>query len=141
MADLYDPTRQADGQSRPTEVVQTAGPAHRNVEVVVDGPMFHSHTHHIPKPAPDMAYTERQLVALIRMMKSAVIGLHHELDIIAANAAGSYPEFSTAVESFVKNAKELNESRQQGGAQRDLFERLYAAEQLKTQAMMEALDI
>lgn len=89
----------------------------------------------------ELVYTERNLITLIRMMKSAVEGKHHELDVIAASNLLPYPAFSEALTGLlstfeiVRKASVINEN------QRELYQRLYTAEQLKTQALIEHIDL
>lgn len=90
---------------------------------------------------PELVYTERNLVTLIRMMKSAVEGKHHELDVIAAANLFPYPAFSEALTSFLSAAEKSHKDAVRIDNQRDLYQRLYTAEQLKTQALIEHADI
>lgn len=135
MADLHDPRIAVTG------TIQTPG-------VTFDG------HHHEPSPKlsgsdahlqsslpPEMAYNERQLITLIRMMRSAAEGKHHELDVIASQARYAYPDFSKALESFVTRVEQMHKDGVRIDNQRELYQRLYTAEQMKTQALMEHQDI
>lgn len=105
----------------------------------------HTHCHSEPSERTDCKpfFAEIHLINLVNRLKDAMIfgKTGEELLHITEGYKHDYPHFVAAIDSFAANAKKLNESRQQSSAQRDLFERLYAAEQLKTQAMMEMLDI
>lgn len=90
---------------------------------------------------PDMAYTEKQLINLINMMKYAMTSGHNELPTIAKASKHAYPEFAKALEEFSEEARLQIEDSLKASDRLELVERLYRAEQMKTAALAEHISI
>ncbi|QDH45732.1 hypothetical protein AAM37_gp61 [Pantoea phage vB_PagM_AAM37] len=86
---------------------------------------------------PDMAYTEKQLINLINMMRYAMTSGHNELPTIAKASKHAYPEFAKALEEFSEEARLQIQDWLRGSERLELIERLYRAEQMKTEALAE----
>ncbi|QDH45814.1 hypothetical protein PSKM_gp57 [Pantoea phage vB_PagM_PSKM] len=131
MADLHDPRIAITGTIQ-TEGVTMDGHTHES------SPNLSGSDAQLRRPvAPDMAYTEKQLINLIGMMKDAMIGNHNELPAIAKSSQYFYPEFAKALEAFSKEASLQIEDSLRDAERLDLIERLYRAEQMKTAALAE----
>lgn len=86
---------------------------------------------------PDMAYTEKQLINLVNMMRYAMTSGHNELPTIAKASKHAYPEFARALEEFSEEARIQIEDSLRDAERLELIERLYRAEQMKTAALAE----
>lgn len=131
MADLHDPRIAITGTVQ-TEGVTMDGHTHESGAKLSgsDAQLYRS-------GPPDMAYTEKQLINLIVMMKDAMIGNHNELLAIAKSSQHAHPGFSKALEAFSKEASLQIDDWLRGSERLDLIERLYRAEQMKTAALAE----
>lgn len=135
MADLHDPRIAITG------TVQTEG-------VTMDG-----HTHEsAPKLSGSDAefrrsceafYAEIHLINLVNRLKDLVISgkAGNDLQSIIASHERMHPGFSAAIKSFITEVNLQYDESARCEEQRDLYQRLFTAEQQKTQALIEFNDI
>lgn len=96
-------------------------------------------------PRADCApfYAEIHLINLVNRLKDALIfgKAGEDLLHIIEGHKHEHPAFSSALQGFVTYAIKLHDGGLKQDAHRELFERLYTAEQLKTQALIEHIDL
>lgn len=88
-------------------------------------------------------YAEYHLISLVSRMRLVVMQgrTTPDLDHIIKAHERTHPAFSNALKGFVEQAISEHKAAVKIDNQRELYQRLYTAEQMKTQALIEHNDI
>lgn len=136
MADLHDPSIKITG------TVHTPG-ATMDGHTHESAPKLSGSDAEFRRSCNEVFYAEIHLINLVNRLKDLVISgkSGNDLQSIIAAHEREHPGFSAAIKSFITEVNLQYDESARCEEQRDLYQRLFTAEQQKTQALIEFNDI